>query len=217
MLPLMPGPPRGAGYQLLVVGAHSDDIEIGCGGTLLRLVSEWPVEHVTWVVLSGDPTRAKEARRAARRVLGRQVPATIVQPGFRESYFPYTAVPIKEFFADLGGRLQPDVVFTHYRADLHQDHRLASELTYNTFRNHLIVEYEIVKLDGDIGNPNLYVPLDATTVSRKLRLVVDSFVSQHGKRWFSEDVFRGLMRLRGVEAGAPSGYAEAFYARKLVL
>jgi LmbE family N-acetylglucosaminyl deacetylase len=217
MLPLTLGAPGTSGYELLCLGAHSDDIEIGCGGTLFRLLRELPIARVTWVVLSGSAARAGEARRAARRVLGRRAEAKIIQASFRESYFPYTAVPIKEFFDSLRRDVNPDLVFTHYREDRHQDHRLVSDLTYNTFRDHLVLEYEIIKLDGDIGNPNVYVPLDAATVRRKTRLLMDSFGSQRDKRWFSEDVFRGLMRVRGVEAGTDSGYAEAFYARKIVI
>jgi LmbE family N-acetylglucosaminyl deacetylase len=217
MLPLALPPREGAGYHVLCLASHSDDIEIGCGGTLLRLLREVPVERVTWVVLSGDPKRAEETQRAARRIVGNRSQLTIILQTFRESYFPYTAVPIKEFFGKLRGEVDPDLVFTHYRNDLHQDHRLVSELTYNAFRDHLIFEYEIMKLDGDIGNPNLYVSLDAATVRRKVRLLMDCFGSQRDKRWFTEDVFLGLMRLRGVESGATSGYAEAFHARKVVI
>jgi LmbE family N-acetylglucosaminyl deacetylase len=169
------------------------------------------------VVLSGNEQRAREARRGARRVLGRHPGASVVQTAFRDGYFPYTAVPIKDHFEKLKREVNPDLVLTHYRDDRHQDHRLVSELTYNTFRDHLILEYEIMKLDGDIGNPNFYVPLDAATVRRKIRLLMDTFGTQRDKRWFSEDAFRALLRLRGVEAGAPSGLAEAFYARKIVL
>ena len=217
MLPLTLPPPRGAGYELLCLGAHSDDLEIGCGGTLLRLLREVPIERVTWVVLSGDASRASETRRAARRILGNRAETKIVLREFRESYFPYTAVPIKEFFDELRRDVDPDLVFTHYRHDRHQDHRLVSELTYNTFRDHFVLEYEIIKLDGDIGNPNFYVGIDTATVRRKMRVLTECFSSQRDKRWFSEDVFRGLLRLRGVEAGAASGYAEAFYARKVVM
>jgi LmbE family N-acetylglucosaminyl deacetylase len=217
ILPFVPQRADGRALELLCVGAHSDDIEIGCGGTLLRLLQDGVVGAVTWVVLSGDARRAAEAKRAARRVLGRRPDTRIVQQSFRESYFPYVAVPIKEFFDQLGREVAPDVVFTHYRSDRHQDHRLVSELTYNTFRNHAILEYEIMKTDGDLGQPNVYVPLDRATVRRKNKIILDSFVSQHDKPWFDEDAFAGLMRLRGIEAGAPSGYAEAFYARKLVI
>jgi LmbE family N-acetylglucosaminyl deacetylase len=217
MLPLAPRTPEQGGLELVCIGAHCDDLEIGCGGTMFRLVRELAVSRITWVVLSGNEDRAREARRGARRVVGRHRETRIVQAPFRDGFFPYTAIPIKEFFETLKGEVKPDVIFTHYRHDRHQDHRLVSELTYNTFRDHLIFEYEIVKLDGDIGNPNVYVPLDATTVRRKISLLMDCFGTQRDKRWFSEDVFRGLMRLRGMEAGSPSGYAEAFYGRKLVI
>lgn len=217
MLPLAPLRAGQSGYELLCLGAHSDDIEIGCGGTVYRLLREWPIDRVTWVVLSGNPARAGEAKRAARRVLGRHPAARIVQAEFRESYFPYAGLAIKEFFDALGREVRPDLVLTHYRNDLHQDHRLVSELTYNTFRDHLVLEYEVLKLDGDIGNPNVYVALDEATVKRKMNLLMSSFGSQRDKRWFTEDAFRGLMRIRGIEAGAPAGYAEAFYGRKIVI
>ena len=217
MLPLIPRSPEGGGLELLCIGAHSDDLEIGCSGTVLRFLRELPVERVTWVVLSGSPDRAREARQGARRVVGRRRGTRIVQADFRDGFFPYTAVPIKDFFETLKGEVDPDIIFTHYRDDLHQDHRLVNELTYNTFRDHLILEYEIMKLDGDLGNPNVYVPLDTATVRRKISLLMDTFGSQRGKRWFTEEIFRGLMRLRGMESGSSSGYAEALYGRKLVI
>jgi LmbE family N-acetylglucosaminyl deacetylase len=184
---------------------------------VLRLLRELPVEEVAWVVLSGTAERAREARQAARRVIGRRARLQFLQADFRESYFPYTAVPIKELFDRLGRELQPDLVFTHWRQDLHQDHRLAAELTFNTFRDHLILEYEIIKRDGDIGNPNVYVALDKATVARKMAILRESFFSQRDKPWFSEDVFRSILRLRGVEAGATAEYAEAFHGRKIVI
>jgi LmbE family N-acetylglucosaminyl deacetylase len=217
MLPLAPMTPEHGGLELLCIGAHSDDLEIGCSGTVLRLLREQPVSRVTWAVLSGTPDRAREARRGARRVVGRHQGTRIVQAAFRDGFFPYTGAAIKEFFETLKREVNPDLILTHYRHDLHQDHRLVSELTYNTFRDHLIFEYETMKLDGDLGNPNVYVPLDTTTVRRKISLLMDSFGTQRDKRWFSEDSFRGLMRLRGIEAGSSSGYAEAFYGRKLVI
>jgi LmbE family N-acetylglucosaminyl deacetylase len=217
ILPFVPQRADGRRLELLCIGAHSDDIEIGCAGMVLRLLQDGVVGAVTWVVLSGDARRAAEARCAAERILDRHPDVRVVQQTFRESYFPYVAVPIKEFFDQLGREVTPDIVFTHYRSDRHQDHRLVSELTYNTFRNHMILEYEIMKTDGDLGRPNVYAPLDQATVHRKNEIIRDSFVSQHDKPWFDEEVFASLMRLRGVEAGAPSGYAEAFYARKLVI
>jgi LmbE family N-acetylglucosaminyl deacetylase len=216
MLPLILGKPPRRGYEILCLGAHSDDLEIGCAGAVLRLLREQPVATVTWVVLSGGPDRAREARRGARRVLGRHSGARILQQTFRDGFFPYTAVAIKEYFEQLKRAVQPQVVFTHFRMDRHQDHRLVSDLTYNTFRDHLVLEYEVMKKDGDLGNPNVYVALDEATVRRKVSILEDCFGTQRDKSWFSEDAFRGLLRLRGIEAGARSGYAEAFYARKLV-
>jgi LmbE family N-acetylglucosaminyl deacetylase len=217
MLPLTLGGRRG-GHELLCLGAHADDLEIGCGGTILRLLRERTIRRVTWVVLSGEGgEREREARAAARRVLRGHPHAAVAIHSFRDGFFPYTAVPIKELFERLKREVRPDVVFTHQRHDRHQDHRLVSDLTFNTFRDHLVLEYEIMKSDGDLGQPNVYVPLDEATVGRKLRILGDCFGSQRDRRWFSDDVFRGLMRLRGVEAGSPSGYAEAFYGRKLVL
>jgi LmbE family N-acetylglucosaminyl deacetylase len=217
MLPVRLGPARRGGYELLCLGAHSDDLEIGCSGTILRLLAEEAVARVTWVVLSGNPERAREARAGARRVLGNRPGVRVVQQTFRDGYFPYVAVPIKDFFEKLKREVAPDVVFTHYRYDRHQDHRLVSELTYNTFRDHLVLEYEILKVDGDLGQPNTYVPLPAATVRKKVSILETTFGSQRDRRWFSEEAFRGLMRLRGVEAGSKSGYAEAFHGRKLVL
>jgi LmbE family N-acetylglucosaminyl deacetylase len=217
MLPLRLGEARRGGYELLCLGAHSDDLEIGCSGTLLRLLREEKVARVTWVVLSGNKERAKEAKKGAKKVLGDRRGVRVVQETFRDGYFPYVAVDIKDFFERLKREVQPDVVFTHYRNDRHQDHRLVSDLTYNTFRNHLVLEYEIFKVDGDLGQPNTYVPLDAATVRRKVALLESSFGSQRDRRWFSEEAFRALLRLRGIEAGSASGYAEAFYGRKLLL
>jgi LmbE family N-acetylglucosaminyl deacetylase len=217
MLPLAPVPRQGRGYELLCLGAHSDDLELGCSGTVMRLLKELPVERITWAVLSGTDARAQEARKGARRVLGRHRGARVLTERFRDGFFPYTAVAIKEWFEGLKREVQPDLVLTHFRHDRHQDHRLVSELTYNTFRDHLIWEYEVLKIDGDLSNPNVYVPLAAGLVDRKVQLLDDCFGTQRDKRWFSEDAFRALMRMRGVEAGSPSGYAEAFHVRKLVV
>ena len=208
---------RAGGHELLCLGAHSDDLEIGCGGTVLRLLAEERIARVTWVVFSGNTERAKEARRAAGQLLGRRKGVRLVQHAFRDGFFPYQAVPIKEAFEQLKHEVRPDLVLTHYREDRHQDHRLISELTYNTFRDHLILEYEIFKTDGDLGRPNVYVPLSGGTVKRKLSVLERCFGSQRDRRWFSENVFCALLRLRGVEAGASEGFAEAFYGRKLVI
>jgi LmbE family N-acetylglucosaminyl deacetylase len=217
MLPLTFPPAGDDGYELLCLGAHSDDLEIGCAGTVLRLLRELPVRAVTWVVLSGDETRAHEAKRGARRIFGCHPGVRVVQAEFRDGFFPHDPVPLKEYFEGLKHTIHPDLILTHYRHDAHQDHRLVSELTYNTFRDHFVLEYEVMKIDGDLGNPNVYVALDAQTVDRKVRLIDECYGSQRDKRWFDPEAFRSLMRLRGIEAGATSGYAEAFYSRKVVL
>lgn len=209
--------PAGAGLEVLCLGAHSDDLEIGCAGALLRLLDEVPIYRVTWVVLSGNDARAAEAELSCRRLFESRCEVEIRLEHFRDGFFPYTAIPIKEFFESLKHCTHPDLIFTHYRDDRHQDHRLTSELTYNTFRDHLILEYEVIKKDGDLGRPNTYVALDEETVHRKVQLLMDGFGSQRDKSWFSEDAFLAIMRLRGIEAGAPSGYAEAFYGRKIVI
>jgi LmbE family N-acetylglucosaminyl deacetylase len=209
--------PAGAGLELLCLGAHSDDLELGCAGTVLRLLDEVQIHRVTWTVLSGDDERAAEAELSCRRLLEGRCELEFHMQRFRDGFFPYTATPIKEFFESLKKRTRPDLILTHYREDRHQDHRLTSELTYNTFRDHLILEYEVMKKDGDLGRPNTYVPLDEETVQRKVQLLMDGFGSQRDKSWFSEDAFLGIMRLRGIEAGAPSGYAEAFYGRRIVI
>ena len=203
--------------SVLCLGAHSDDIEIGCGGTILRLLESNPALEVRWVVFSGEPEREAEAQSSALAFLGRGANVRIEVEAFRERYFPYVATELKERFDAFGSEAAPDAVFTHYGADLHQDHRLLSELTYQAFRDQLIFEYEIPKLDGDLGRPNVYVPLEPGHVDRKVTTILDSFVSQRTKPWFTEETFRGLMRLRGVEAVAASGYAEAFHCRKLTL
>jgi LmbE family N-acetylglucosaminyl deacetylase len=207
----------GDGLELLCLGAHSDDLELGCAGTLLRLLDEVRIDRVVWVVLSGDDERAAEAELGCHRLLDGRCETEIHLQRFRDGFFPYTAAPIKEFFESLKARTRPDLILTHYRDDRHQDHRLTSELTYNTFRDHLILEYEVMKKDGDLGRPNTYVPLDEEIVQRKVALLMDVFGSQRDKSWFSEDTFLGLMRLRGIEACASNGYAEAFYGRKIVI
>jgi LmbE family N-acetylglucosaminyl deacetylase len=217
MLRLTPSPANGRALELLCLGAHSDDLEIGCSGTIMRWIRELCVERITWVVLSGDDKRACEAQHSAQAILGRHPGFRMVTQSFRDGYFPYTAVAIKDFFESLKHEVRPDIVLTHYRDDRHQDHRLVSELTYNTFRDHLVLEYEVMKRDGDLGQPNTYVALDETTVDRKVEHLISHFGSQRDRSWFSEDAFRGLMRLRGIEAGAPSGHAEAFYCRTALL
>ena len=208
---------NGRPTKVLCLGAHADDIEIGCGGTMLQLLAQQRNLEFHWVVFSARGVRAREARRSARLLLARAGRVHVVVKNFRDGFFPYHAAKIKTFFEKLKATLSPDVIFTHYQADRHQDHRLISELTWNTFRNHLILEYEIPKYDGDLGSPNVFVPLDDTIRRRKPRHLQAAFPSQRRRAWFSEDTFAGLMRLRGMECAAPGGYAEAFYTRKLLL
>jgi LmbE family N-acetylglucosaminyl deacetylase len=203
--------------KILCLGAHSDDIEIGCGGTLLRLLNEYDLADIYWVVFSANGERQKEAERSANFFLQGASRKEIVTRNFKESFFPYIGGEIKEYFEHLKGEFMPDLVFTHYRNDLHQDHRLISELTWNTYRNHLILEYEIIKFDGDLGNPNLFVHLDQRTCYKKVKQILESFKSQATHQWFGEDVFWALLRLRGIECNAPSKYAEGFSCRKVQL
>jgi LmbE family N-acetylglucosaminyl deacetylase len=204
-------------HTVLCLGAHCDDIEIGCGATIMRLAERYPDLRVKWVVLSSSAVRAAEARASATRFLEGVAEKEIVIETFRNSFFPFVGAQIKEFFEELKKRVEPDVIFTHARADLHQDHRLTSDLTWNTFRDHFILEYEIPKYDGDIGTPNFFVPLEQRHYDAKIETLLECFQSQRGKRWFARDLFLALMRLRGMECNAASGYAEAFYCRKAVL
>jgi LmbE family N-acetylglucosaminyl deacetylase len=203
--------------SILVLGAHADDIEIGCGGTLLKLLAEHPGLDVHWVVLGANAGRAQEAARSAPRFLVGAARQTVIVKGFRDSYFPYIGGEVKEYMEALRSQVDPDVIFTHRRDDLHQDHRLVAELTWCAFRNHLVLEYEIPKYDGDIGQPNLYVPLDEAQCRRKIDAIMQGFPSQHSKPWFTEDTYWALLRLRGVECHSPTNFAEAFFARKMVL
>jgi LmbE family N-acetylglucosaminyl deacetylase len=203
--------------QVLCLGSHSDDIEIGCGGTILRFTEQYPGCEFHWVVFSAEGARAVEARRAAEMFVGRAGLKTPLLKTFPDGFMPFVGGEVKSAFEVLKRDISPDVIFTHNRKDAHQDHRLIAELTWNTFRNHLILEYEIPKYDGDLGQPSLFVPLPTEVYEKKIRYILDSFQSQHAKHWFREDVFSSLMRLRGMECNAPSGYAEAFYCRKLVL
>src|SRR6266852_6126082 len=208
---------RDSVFRILCLGAHSDDIEIGCGGTILRGLDEYPSAEVYWIVMGASGNRRAEAVRSADMFLANTPRKEIVVKEFRDGYFPYIGVEIKDFFEDLKRKYLPDVILTHYREDLHQDHRLVSELTWNTFRSHLILEYEIVKYDGDWGAPNVFVHLSESVAQRKIRTILECFQSQKNKSWFTKDVFSSVLRLRGVECRAPGGFAEAFHARKLVL
>ena len=209
--------PRSASsLKLLCLGAHADDIEIGCGGLLLELIRRHAVD-VDWVVFSGGGERSREARRSAALFLHGARRKRVVLKRFRDGFFPYQGARIKAVFETLKRQTDPDVVLTHYRDDRHQDHRVLSDLAWNTFRDHLVLEYEIPKFDGDLGTPNCFVPLDRDTCARKIELLLSVFGSQRDKHWFSDETFRGLMRLRGMECRAREGYAEAFYSRKTVL
>lgn len=202
--------------RVLCLGAHSDDIEIGCGGTILRLLEGNPGLSVRWIVFSASPERGEEARRSAHAFLARAGDREVEVKQFRDGYFPSLADTIKDEFEAIK-HTRPDLVFTHYRQDRHQDHRVISDLTWNTFRNHLILEYEIPKYDGDFGTPNLFVPLSEALTARKAQILLDCFSSQRGRQWFDEELFRAVLRLRGMEANSPSRYAEAFHCRKAVL
>lgn len=199
--------------RLLFLGAHSDDIEIGCGGTILRLTKRNPGLEIVWVVFSADGSRRREARAGAQLFLKDAGQFKVVLKKFRNGFFPTQGELIKESFETLKRSFNPDIVFTHYREDRHQDHRLLSDLTWNTFRDHFILEYEIPKYDGDLGIPNLFVPLDEAVCRRKARDLCRIFGTQKSKHWFSEDTFLALMRLRGIECA--SRYAEAFHCRKM--
>lgn len=203
--------------EVLCLGAHADDIEIGCGGTLLKLMNMHPGLRVHWVVFSADDTRAQEARASAQRFLQDAGVHTFTQHRFRDSYFPYEGEKIKDAFHTLANEISPDLVFTHRRDDAHQDHRVLAELTWCAFRNHAVLEYEVPKYEGDLGRPNLLVQLNDDDARRKVDHLMSAFPSQLGKPWYTEDTFRALMRLRGLECHATDRYAEGFYARKLVL
>jgi LmbE family N-acetylglucosaminyl deacetylase len=203
--------------KILCLGAHADDIEIGCGGTILKLLAAHPASEVRWVVFSGSTRRAEEARAGAAQFLRDRPNCSIVVQNFRDGFFPYEGIAIKEYFESLKSADAPDIIFTHYRHDRHQDHRTISDLTWNTFRNHLIWEYEIPKFDGDFGSPNLFVALDDDLVEQKCKSVMNVFVSQQQKHWLTEELLRSVLRIRGMEAGGDTRYAEAFYTRKVVL
>jgi LmbE family N-acetylglucosaminyl deacetylase len=202
--------------KILCLGAHSDDIEIGCGGSILRLAEQYPECDIHWTVFSAVGIREAEARRGAELFAGDHVKAPLLKT-FPDGFMLYSGAEVKTVFEKELKQLSPDVVFTHNGHDAHQDHQLISELTWNTFRDHLILEYEIPKYDGDLGRPSVFVPLEVELYQKKVRCIMDAFQSQRSKRWFQPETFLSLMRLRGMECNAPSGYAEAFYCRKMVM
>jgi LmbE family N-acetylglucosaminyl deacetylase len=205
-----PGEP----LSVLCLGAHADDIEIGVGGTLLEWIAAGTQLHVLWCVLSASGQRGAEARASADAFLNEAASVTVELAAFRDGFFPYHGQDIKEWIEGLRSKVQPDVIFTHCRSDAHQDHREVSQLTWNAFRDHLILEYEIPKWDGDLGQPNIYSCISAKAFERKINLLHDSFATQRAKDWFDPNVFRGLARLRGMECRAPEQLAEAFVLRK---
>jgi LmbE family N-acetylglucosaminyl deacetylase len=207
----LPSPTR-----ILAIGCHSDDIEIGCGGTILTLIESLPSVEVCWVVLSASGERAGEARRSAEAFLDGAAATEVIVHDYRDGFLPYVGGDVKQVFEDLKA-FGPDLVFTHYSNDRHQDHRLASELTWNTFRNHLVLEYEIPKYDGDFGSPNVFVGLTRPVAERKVELLLAHFETQRDRRWFTSDLFFAVMRIRGMESNSPSRLAEGFYGRKVVL
>jgi LmbE family N-acetylglucosaminyl deacetylase len=207
----------GEPLHVLCLGCHSDDIEIGCGGAILRLAQDDPEVRFHWVVFSAIGPRKAEAERAAQLFAGPNRLEQLVLKEFPDGFMPWVGSEVKATFEDLKLKVKPDLVFTHQRRDAHQDHRLLSELAWNTFRNHLILEYEIPKYDGDMGQPSVFVPLTTGICETKVRYLMDAFQTQRSKGWFEESTFMSLMRVRGMECNSPSHYAEAFYCRKLVL
>jgi len=216
MLNLALGRTGAAPLMILCLGSHSDDVEIGCGGTLLKLIESDRRVNLRWIVFSASEQRAVEARASAMKFSTGAADIQIEVKAFRDGFFPYLGYEIKEFFEDLKRRCDPDLIFTHYREDRHQDHRLISDLTWNTYRDHLILEYEIPKYDGDLGSPNCFVQLEEITCQRKVQSIIELFQTQQNRHWFTEETFYSLLRLRGIESGARSGHAEGFFSRKAV-
>lgn len=208
--------PREQPLKILCLGAHSDDIEIGGGGAILRLIDEYPGVKFHWVVFSAIGPRKAEAERAAELFAGSRIERLVLKE-FPDSFMPFVGAEVKAAFEELKECISPDLILTHQPHDAHQDHRLLSQLTWNTFRNHLILEYEIPKFDGDMGRPSVFVPLTQEMAENKVHHLMDAFASQRNKSWFDGSTFRALMRLRGMECNAPGDYAEAFYCRKVVI
>lgn len=208
--------PSSEPLRVLGLGAHADDLEIGCGGTLMQLCASRPVE-MCWVVFSGNEERAAEARRSAELFAGEASQLTVETFEFRESFFPDQWAAIKERLHAVASSFAPDLVFTHHLEDRHQDHKVLADLTWNACRDHVVLEYEIPKFEGDLGNPNLFVPLSEETAQAKVERILEAFPTQASKPWFDAETFQALLRLRGLESGSASRYAEAFHARKLCL
>lgn len=217
MIPLQFETAGREGLDILCLGAHCDDIEIGCGGALLKLMGQYPVRHVMWVVFASNAVRKQEALRSAEAFLEKAESRDIVVLDYRDAFLQFSALEIKEYFESVKREFNPNLVFTHYRDDRHQDHRLISDLAWNTFRDHFILEYEIPKYDGDLGTPNCFVHLTEEQASRKVELLMSYFASQKKKHWFDKETFLALLRIRGMESASPTRYAEAFHLRKMVL
>jgi len=217
MLNVIFNPESFSSPTILCLGAHSDDIEIGCGGTILRLVRDYPQATFHWIVFSSIPERKKEAVESAHIFLEKAGRKEIKVHDFRDGFFPYTGGKIKDMFEDMKAAISPDLILTHTSQDAHQDHRLINELTWNTWRNHMIIEYEVPKYDGDLGRPNFFVHIGRHMAREKVDILMKCFQTQNNRHWFTEDTFLGLMRLRGMESRAPENFAEGFYCRKIVV
>ena len=202
--------------KILCLGAHCDDIEIGCGGTVLKLIENYSNITVYWVIFSSNEQRAQEAIVSSNTFLKEVSQKKVEIKNFQDGFLSFQGKEVKECFEQLKQEFSPDLIFTHYRQDRHQDHRLISDFTWNTFRNHLILEYEIPKYDGDLGIPNFFVHLDEAVCRRKIQYLMDAFPTQNNKQWFTEETFSSILRIRGIESNSPSKYSEAFHCRKIV-
>jgi len=208
--------PAGEGIRILMLGAHCDDIEIGCGGTIMRLLKEYKVDAVKWVVFTSNEVRREEAKECADIFLEGAPCKEIVIHDFRDGHLPFAGAEVKKHFEDLK-TFKPDVIFTHARHDRHQDHKMLAETTWNTFRDHTILEYEIPKYEGDLGHPNVFVTVPEPVAKRKADNIVNGYPSQANKQWFDRETFLSLMRIRGIESASTTRYAEAFYMSKVVM
>jgi len=216
MLSFTPGPTFERQPEVLCIGAHCDDIEIGCGGTLLALQARYPDCRIHWLVLTSIPERRHEALASVRAFVRPRARGVMLIGELEDTLLPSRLAEVKAQFAACKAQVQPSLVFTHCGGDRHQDHDLVSQVTWQTFRDHAILEYEIAKYDGDLTTPNFYLPLSKALAERKIALLLRAFESQRGKPWFRPENFEALMRLRGIECRAPDGLAEGFHCRKLV-